>query len=181
MSKPVQATVALIILGALLSASCDLRPRADASDQPIQTGSTVFQLVQLQSDLDRALNIVFVPDTSYGDQTVLANRQAFLDDLGDVVDTGYWQNQAFAFNFHLTNFFYMTVAGSAAAPTGTAICPTLTWPAQVNTDAAFADLLFLIHTNPLRDCRSGNRASTEPTSFGTVGSSMLPESSDGLT
>lgn len=159
---------ALILGLAALLAACDLNPVARESDQPITPGSTVFQFVQLQGDLDHALNIVFVPDTSYGDLTVLANRQAFLDDLGDVVDTGYWQNQVFVKNVHLTNFFYMTVAGSAAAPTGTAICPTVTWPSEASTDAAFADLLLLIHTNSLRDCRSGNRATSEPASFRTI-------------
>ena len=161
------ARVGLTLLAMVASASCDLTPVARPSDQPIAAGSTVFQFLRLQRDLDRALNIVFVPDTSYGDQTVLANRQRFLDDLGNVVDTGFWQNQVLAKNVHLTNFFYMTVAGSAAAPT-TGICPAVTWPAQINTHAAFADMIFLIHTNPLRDCRWGRRATSEPTSFRTV-------------
>jgi len=161
----------LIALGVVLlivtAQACNLTPVARESDRPITTGSTVFQFVQLQRDLDRALNIVFVPDTSYGDMAVLANRQSFLDDLGDVVDTGYWQNNMFVRNVHLTNFFYMTVAGTVTAPT-TGICPVATWPTQVSTDAAFADLVLLIHTNTLRDCRWGRRATTEPTSFNTV-------------
>jgi hypothetical protein len=154
------------VIGSLTA--CNLNPRANPSDQPITPGSTVFQFVQLQSNMDRALNIVFVPDTSYGDMATLANRQSFLDDLGDVVDTGYWQNQLFVKNVHLTNFFYMTVAGSAAAPATPVDCPSVTWPTQVATDAAFADLVLLIHTNELRDCRWGTRATSEPTSFRTV-------------
>lgn len=159
--------VGVALLLTMVTSSCELNPVARESDQPITSGSTVYQLLQLQRDLDLALNIVFVPDTSYGDMSVLANRQSFLDDLGDVVDTGYWQNQVFVKNVHLTNFFYMTAAGSAVAPT-TGICPVVTWPTQVATHAAFADLVLLIHTNDLRDCRSGNRATTEPTSFRTV-------------
>jgi len=161
------AAVVSVVVACLAAQACNLTPVARESDAPIASGSTVFQFFQLQSNMDRALNIVFVPDTSYGSMATLANRQNFLDDIADVVDTGYWQNQVFVRNVHLTNFFYMTAAGSAAAPTS-GICPSVTWPAQVSTDAAFADLVLLIHTNELRDCRSGNRATTEPTSFRTV-------------
>lgn len=163
-----RSAMMMMALIALTTASCDLNPVATEDDEPIETDSTVFSFLQLQSDLDEALNIVFVPDNSYGDQSVLANRQAFLDDLGDVVDTGYWQNQAFVLNVHLTNFFYMTARGSVAAPPAGTICPTVTWPAEVSSDAAFADMVLLIHTNVLRDCSSGNRATTEPDSFRTI-------------
>jgi hypothetical protein len=155
------------VLMALALSACDLNPVASEDDEPIEAGSTVFNLFVLQQDLDRAMNIVFVPDQAYGDMSVLANRQAFLTDLGDVVDTGYWQNQVFVKNVGLTNFFYMTAAGSAAAPTS-GICPNVTWPSEVNTDAAFADLVLLIHSNTLRDCRWGNKATSEPTSYRTV-------------
>jgi hypothetical protein len=159
----------LLILAMLMTSSCDLNPKADESDEPIEEGSTVFSFLQLRTNLDEALNVVFVPDGTYGDLTVLANRQAFLDDLGDVVDTGYWQNQVFVRNFYLVNYFYMTVTGTVAAPPPGAICPTVTWPAEVNTDAAFADMVLLIHSNALRDCAfGGGRATTEPTSFGTI-------------
>jgi hypothetical protein len=152
----------------LIVSGCDLNPRATEEDEPIEAGSTVFSVLQLQQDVDQALNVVFVPDNSYGDLTVLANRQAFLDDLGDVVDTGYWQNQAFVRNFYLVNYYYMTVTGTVAAPPAGTICPTVTWPAEVFTDAAFADMVLLIHTNQLRDCAWGSRATTEPTSFRTI-------------
>lgn len=151
-----------------MMSSCELTPKASEDDQPIESGSTVFSLLTLQRDVDRALNIVFVPDNSYGDMATLADRQAFLDDLGNVVDTGYWQNQMFVRNVHLFNFYYMTAAGTAAAPAAGVICPTVTWPAEVSTDAAFADLVLLIHANPLRDCRWGSRATSEPTSFRTI-------------
>jgi hypothetical protein len=161
--------VTLLMLTLLFVAlSCDLNPIADEDDEPIDPGSTVFSFLQLQLDLDEALNVVFVPDNSYGDQSVLANRQAFLDDLGDVVDTGYWQNQALVLNVHLTNYFYMTATGTVAAPPTGTICPTVTWPAEVSTDAAFADMVLLIHTNALRDCALGSRATSEPTSFRTI-------------
>jgi hypothetical protein len=113
------------------------------------------------------LNIVFVPDTSYGDISVQANRQHFFDDIEEVIEEGYWQNNAYWVNIARFNYYYMTVGGSAAAPT-TGICPTVTWPAQVATDASFADLILLLHPNELRDCRWGNKATTEPTSFRTV-------------
>lgn len=150
------------------TSACDLNLRADEDDEPREPGSTVFTILELQRDLDEALNIVFVPDESYGDMSVLSNRQAFLDDLSDVIDTGYWQNEAFVRNVYLTNFYYMTASGSAAAPSAGTICPTVTWPAEIDTDAAFADMVLLIHANELRDCRWGRRATSEPTSFRTV-------------
>ena len=157
-----------MLVAALFAASCELDSQATEDDEPIEPGSTVFSLLQLQLDPDRAINIVFVPDNSYGNMSTLANRQAFLDDLGNVVDTGYWQNQVFVRNFHLVNYYYMTASGTVAAPTGNAICPVVTWPAEASTDAAFADMLLLIHSNTLRDCASGNRATAEPTSFRTI-------------
>ena len=71
-------------------------------------------------------------DGSYGDQSVLANRQAFLDDLGDVVDTGYWQNQMFVKNVHLTNFFYMTTAGTVAVQKVKMVNGVIDFPATVD-------------------------------------------------
>lgn len=153
---------------ALLVSACDLEFEASPSDQPIATGSTVFELLAIQSNPDNALNIVFVPDTSYGSMSVLANRQAFLDDLEVLIEKGYWENQAYYYNLGKFNYYYMNRSGSAAAPTGTAICPSVTWPAEVDTDAAFADLVLLVHTNTLRDCRWGRKATSEPTSFRTV-------------
>lgn len=158
-------TVRAVAMAAVL-AGCNLTPKADPSDAPV-SGSTVYVLFQIQQNLDKALNVVFVPDAAYGNQSVLANRQAFLDDLGDVVDTGYWENNAYYRNIHLVNYFYMTATGSAAAPTS-GICPSVTWPGAVDTDAAFADLVLLVHQNSLRDCRWGRKATTEPTSFNTI-------------
>jgi hypothetical protein len=166
LSQTGRRLVALLVAGAIAS-SCELTPIADDSDEPI-AGSTVFQLFQIQSDLDRALNVVFVPDGTYGDMGTLANRQSFLDDAADLVDTGFWQNNMFVRNVHLTNYFYMTVSGTAADPPAGSICPTVTWPGAVDTDAAFADVVLLVHTNDLRDCRSGRKATTEPGSFRTV-------------
>jgi hypothetical protein len=148
--------------------ACDLNLKAREDDEPREPGSTVFTILELQRDLDRALNIVFVPDNSYGDMSELSNRQDFLDDLSDVIDTGFWQNQALVRNVHLTNYYYMTASGTVAEPPAGTICPTTTWPAEIDTDAAFADMVLLIHANELRDCRWGRKATSEPTSFRTV-------------
>jgi len=166
----VRKSAAVLMLSVLfVISSCDLNFGASEEDEPIESGSTVFSLLELQRDLDRALNIVFVPDNAYGDLSVLTNRQAFLDDLSDVVDTGYWENQTFVRNVHLFNYYYMTATGSVAAPPAGTICPTVTWPTEVSTDAAFADMVLLIHTNELRDCAfGGGRATSEPTSFRTI-------------
>ncbi len=157
----------LLVLLSLSLSACDLNFVANPTDTPISPGSSVFSLLEIQSNPDNALNIVFVPDTSYGDMSVLANRQAFLDDLEELIESSYWENQAYYINLAKFNYYYMNVTGSVAAPTS-GICPSVTWPAQVNTDAAFADLVLLLHTNPLRDCRWGRKATSEPTSFRTV-------------
>jgi hypothetical protein len=160
------------LLAAIIS-GCALDVTVRDDDVAI-SGSTVFELFVIQSNQDRAFNIVFVPDASYGDLTVLANRQAFVDDLTDLIEGSYWQNQAYYFNLGRYNYYYMTVAGSVTARTpdaaGNFRCPTVVWPAEVNTDAAFADATLLIHANTLRDCAnpSSGRATSEPTSFRTV-------------
>lgn len=156
-----------ITLMSLFLASCDVEFEADAGETPIAPGSAVFPLVELQSPT-MALNILFVPDSSYGDLSVISNRQAFLDDIEQVIEDGYWQNNSYWVNFFHFNYYYLMDSGSAAAPTGGSICPTVTWPASVDTDGAFADMVLLLHTNTLRDCRWGRKATSEPTSFRTV-------------
>lgn len=154
-------------LFAVLLSSCNVEFVARPGDQPIVTGSSVFPLLEIQSNRDNALNIVFVPDGSYGDMSVLANRQAFLDDLELVIEDGYWENQAYYYNLGKFNYYYMNRSGTVSAATS-GTCPTVTWPAEVDSDAAFADLVLLLHTNELRDCRWGRKATSEPTSFRTI-------------
>jgi hypothetical protein len=169
-----RSLAALILAAAgLVTGSCQLNVTADEDDEPV-SGSTVFELFAIQPDRDQAFNIVFVPDTSYGDLSVLANRQAFIDDLTNLIENSFWQNQGYYFNLAYFNYYYMNVAGSVVArppdADGNFRCPNVTWPAEVGTDAAFADAILLIHTNNLRDCAnpSSGRATTEPTSFRTA-------------
>jgi hypothetical protein len=163
MVRSILAALAVV----LTLASCDVEFDAGSPPSPITPGSTVAPLIEWQDQRD-ALNIVFVPDGSYGDLSVQANLQAFFDDIETVIEDGYWQNNAYYVNLGRFNYYYMTASGTAAAPTGTAICPTVTWPAEVDTDAAFADLVLLLHANQLRDCRWGRKATSEPTSSRTV-------------
>lgn len=157
----------IVILLALILSSCDVEFDASSPNPPIAEGSTVVPLLEWDNTMASTLNIVFVPDTSYGDLSVQANLQRFFDDIEEVIEEGYWQNNSYWVNIGRFNYYYMTVGGSAAAPT-TGICPNVTWPAQVATDASFADLVLLLHPNELRDCRWGNRVTSEPTSFRTV-------------
>jgi hypothetical protein len=156
---------------ACLLASCQISRTVHNDDTPA-AGSTVFDMYVVQSDRDRAFNVLFVPDTAYGNMSVLANRQAFVNDLAQVIENGYWQNRAYFNGWAHYNYFYMTASGSvterAPAPDGSFRCPTVTWPAQVGTDGAFADQIVLIHKNELRDCGGGGRATAEPTSFRTI-------------
>lgn len=164
---------ALAILATAIGLSaCEIDDEVSEDDEPIAGTSSVFELLRLQQDLDAAFNIVFVPDGSYGDMTVLANRQAFVTDIADVVENGYWQNQAYFNGLFSYNYFYMTESGSVVEQPldddGNFQCPSVTWPSEVDTEAAFADQLLLIHSNDLRDCGGGGRATAEPTSFRTV-------------
>ena len=162
-----------------IAACGDVQFTASEDDEPIETDtqvgpititvSVLYELLILQQDLDDALNIVFVPDGSYGDiENDITARQAFLDDLAGVINEGYWENNAFFRNLGLVNYFYTTEQGSVTPPTGSGICPDIDVPLTVQLGAAFADLILVLHTNTLRDCRFGNVASSEPTSFRTV-------------
>jgi hypothetical protein len=157
----------LIAFVALLVAACNVEFDAGNPPPPITAGSTVHGLIEWDPTQATTLNILFVADTSYGDLANQANLQAFFDDIEQVIEQGYWQNNAYYRNLGRFNYYYITVGGSAAAPT-TGICPNVTWPAEVDTDGAFADLVLLLHTNSLRDCRWGRKATSEPTSFRTV-------------
>lgn len=161
-------THALIAFVAPLVAACSVEFDAGNPPPPITVGSTVHGLIEWDPTQATTLNILYVADTSYGDLAVQANLQAFFDDIEQVIEQGYWQNNAYYVNLGRFNYYYLTVAGSAAAPTDPSDCPIVTWPAEVDTDGAFADVLLLLHTNVLRDCRSGRKATTEPTSFRTA-------------
>lgn len=151
--------------------ACEIERTVTSNDQPV-SGSTVFELFTVNEDQDKVFNIVFVPDASYGNMNVIANRQAFVDDMTDVIENGYWQNRAYFNGLFKFNYYYMTASGSVVERTpdanGNFRCPTVTWPAQADTDGAFADQLVLMHTNELRDCGGGGRATAEPTSFRTI-------------
>ena len=67
----------------------------------------------------------------------------------------------------------MAVPGSITERTpdeeGNFRCPTVAWPDEALTDAAFADQLILIHTRSLRDCGGGSvRATVEPTAYRAI-------------
>lgn len=161
-----------VALGLAVVASCEIDPEVTATDEPVPGTSTVFELYRVNPDLDAAFNVIFVPDESYGDMSDLTNRQAFADDAADIIENGYWQIQAYFNGWFYFNYFYMTESGAVTAnppdASGNFQCPTVTWPAEVNSDGAFADQLLLVHTNVLRDCGGGGRATSEPTSFRTV-------------
>lgn len=163
----------LLVVGvvSVLNSGCEINKTVTADDTP-SFGTTVYQLYTPQSDLDKAFNVVFVPDTSYGDLSVLGNRQAFVNDMTDVIENAYWQNRGYFNGLLHFNYYYMTAAGSVVERTpdadGNFRCPTVTWPTQVSTDAAFADQIVLMHQNDLRDCGGGGRATAEPTSYRTI-------------
>lgn len=163
--------IPLFFVSAYRLVGCEITRTVSNKDKPV-SGATVFELYVPQSNPDKAFNIVFVPDSSYGDLSVLANRQAFVDDMADVIENAYWQNQAYFNGLFYYNYYYMTATGSVTEnppdAKGNFRCPTVVWPSQVNTDAAFADQLVLIHRNKLRDCGGGGRVTAEPNSYRTI-------------
>jgi hypothetical protein len=118
-------------------------------------GTTVFAIVYWATP-DEAIDVVFAPDDDYGDMSVVANRQAFLDDVADLITWGFWQNSTWVANFHLFNFWYTTVPGNVSDPQDPTECPSISWPAW--TDAQFAEVKILVHTNPARDCSTASGA-----------------------
>ncbi len=151
--------------------ACEITRTASDEDEAV-SGATVYELFIAQKNQDNAFNIVFVPDTSYGDMSLTANRQAFIDDMTNVIENAFWQNRAYFNGLFYFNYYYMAATGSVIEhPDSTPEvfkCPVVTWPDEADTDGAFADMLVLMHTNELRDCGGGGRATSEPTSFRTV-------------
>lgn len=154
--------VAISFMVLLLTGAC--KANISATDTPeAVVGSTVFSGIYV-ADPSQAIDIVFVPDDDYGNMSVVSMRQAFLDDVSDMVNNGFWMNQVWHVNFLRVNYWFMTQTGNVAAGTGT--CPSVTWPNL--TDASFAEAIVLLHSNQLRDCAWGNKVTSEPTSYRTV-------------
>ena len=154
--------ISIVAILGLLAFACDVSISA-TSTPSVTVGTTVFSAIRF-GDPDKSIDVVFVPDDDYGDMSNLTNRQAFLDDVSNMIDQGFYQNNAIANNLLFFNFWFMTESGDVQP--GTGICPSVTWPDL--TDAAFAEVIVMLHSNPLRDCAWGNRVTSEPTSYRTV-------------
>lgn len=145
---------ALLILVVSMSA-CEFNLPATRTPSA-QVGSTVFAILQWKSS-EGAIDVVFVPDNGYGNLETVANRQNYFDDIADLIDEGFYQNNAIVNNIVLFNFWYMLTPGTVAPPPS-GICPVITWPNL--TDAAFAEMVVIVHRNAaIRDCGGGGRAS----------------------
>lgn len=154
--SPVLRLAIGLLLLAMVVTGCNLTPSA-TNTPSVTRGTTVFSLVYWGTP-DRAIDVVFVADAGYGDLTVTANRQNFLDDIANIVDTGYWQNNGIANNLGRFNFWFSTAAGGSVQAPTTGICPRITWPNL--TDAAFAESVVIVHRTGLRDCGGGARSSS---------------------
>jgi len=150
--------VLLLILAALVLAApaCE-PPSLPATRTPYaQVGTTVFAALYWRSP-DSAIDVVFVPDSGYGDLGNLTNRQNFHDDVADLIHEGFYQDNAVVNNISLFNFWYMHTPGTVSPPPS-GICPVITWPSL--TDAAFAETVVIVHRNAaIRDCGGQGQAS----------------------
>lgn len=150
-----QAVVLAILVLVAASLACEVSLPATRTP-PAQVGSTVFAAIYWRSS-ENAIDVVFVPDSGYGDLGNTTNRQNFYDDVADLIDEGFYQNNMVYSNLSLFNFWYMHTTGTAAPPSS-GICPVITWPNL--TDAAFAEMVVIVHRNAaIRDCGGGGRAS----------------------
>lgn len=158
------ALILLVILPGLSGCSCNVTPVTETAIPTAITDDTVYSGIY-HTVQDEAIDVVFIPDGSYGDMMDLAQRQVFIDDMTDLINNGFYQNNAVAVNLELFNFWYITTPGDVQPPTS-GICPQVTWPDL--TSVAFAEAIVLLHSNPLRDCAWGNKVTSEPTSYRTV-------------
>jgi hypothetical protein len=151
---------ALVVIAMVLVA-CQPAP---ASGPPPQSfGTSVFAVAAAKFP-NEAIDVVFAPDDDYGDMNNVADRQAFLDDVDDLIQLGFSMNQGWSLNAGVVNYWYLTLSGDVQP--GSDTCPSVTWPSL--SDAAFAEVIILLHTNPLRDCAWGSQVTSEPTSYRTV-------------
>jgi hypothetical protein len=150
--RVLRRTFAVLAAATIVILACEPTFTASTVTAPA-VGTTVFAGIVWQSDPSHAINVVFVPGTGYGDQSVIANRQVFLNDVGTVIGQDFYQNNAIVSNIAKFNFYFMLPAVNGTVGAGTGVCPAVTWPDL--TDAAFADSIIMLHTNNLRDCDGG--------------------------
>lgn len=127
-------------------------------------GPSVFAAIA-QFTPDEAIDVVFIPDDDYGDLSVNANLQDFLDDIDGMINDGFWENNAMYVNNTLFNFWYMVEQGDVQEVVPNQ-CPDVDWPNL--SDTAFAELVVLLHPNTVRDCAWGKKVTSEPFSYRTV-------------
>jgi hypothetical protein len=151
-----------LLPGALLTAAA-CTPATPAGPPPSSFGTSVFAAVVTRHP-NEAIDIVLVPDDDYGDMEDATARQAFLDQVDSVIQSGFEMNQAWQLNADEVNYWYMTRSGDVQP--GTGICPSVTWPNL--GDAGFSEVIVLLHPNALRDCAWGGRVTSEPSSFNTI-------------
>jgi hypothetical protein len=151
----------LLVSSLLAAGACT--PATPTGPPPQSFGTTVFAAVA-SSHPNEAIDVVLVPDDDYGDMNDVAARQAFLDQVAVLIQSGFEMNQAWSLNADEVNYWYSTLSGDVQP--GSGICPSVTWPNL--SDASFAEVVVLLHPNPLRDCAWGGRVTSEPTSFNTI-------------
>jgi hypothetical protein len=148
----------LSLLLALSLSGCIIEIEGGTTDTP-DIGTTVFAGVRWQ-DPSRAMDVVFFADEGYGALTTQSNLDAFLADVSDAIDSGFYQNNMVFKNITMFNFWYSTRAGADVERNPTRICPNVTWP--LLTDATFADMRVILHRETdVRDCGGGGSATAQ--------------------
>ena len=122
--------------------------------------------LQINGNPDQKIDVIFVPDTSYG-----GDMDAFVEDIWDVIENGYYQNDAFSDNRGKFNFYYLDDEADVTAYPACGFTPPLGSCENFQDATTFADSMAVLHTDDFRDW-SGSKCGrslfcSEPTSYRT--------------
>ena len=128
-------------------------------------GDDVIPL-QLNGNPEDKIDVIFIPDTSYG-----GDRDAFIDDVWDAIENGYYANDAISGSRGKLNFYYLDDEADVTAYPDCGFTPPLGSCEAFQAATTFADSIAVLHTDDFRDWSStkcGRRVfCSEPTSYRT--------------
>jgi hypothetical protein len=122
--------------------------------------------IEVSGDPVDKIDVKFIPDTSYA-----GDMDALVEDIGDVIANGYYQNDLFSDNRGKFNFYYLDDEASVTAYPACGFTPPLGSCEDFQDATTFADSIAVLHTNDLRDWSSTKCSRrvfcSEPTSYRT--------------
>jgi hypothetical protein len=92
----------LLVSSLLVAGACT--PATPTGPPPQSFGTSVFAAVAARHP-NEAIDVVLVPDDDYGDMNDLTARQAFLDQVAVLIQSGFEMNQAWSLNADEVNYW----------------------------------------------------------------------------